>query len=69
MAETGPLEPPVLNAELKVHLTETARKRDGHMLNAQECSGSALVSLGNALSMLVNDVEEEFDTDKILKFI
>ena len=39
------------------------------MVDMQEGSGSALVSLGSALAMLVNEEEEEIDTNNLLKYV
>ncbi|XP_063975164.1 uncharacterized protein LOC135161490 [Diachasmimorpha longicaudata] len=51
-------EAPKINLELTPLLTEIAKKRDDHFLHTQNCVGTALSSLGAAISMMIDPPEE-----------
>ncbi|XP_043468128.1 uncharacterized protein LOC122502245 [Leptopilina heterotoma] len=54
-------EAPKVNPELSPALTEIAVKRDKHFSLTQKCVGSALISLGSAISMILDDSNEGTD--------
>ncbi|XP_043465394.1 uncharacterized protein LOC122500502 [Leptopilina heterotoma] len=61
------LEPPQLNPEIKTPMTDVAKKRDDHFQDLQRLVGSALSSVGLAISDLLG--EEEFDPFKQLQLL
>ena len=52
---------PTLNAEVRATLTESATKRDGHFEENQKMLGSALTSLGSAMTMILNEPQGGFN--------
>lgn len=61
------LEPPQLNPEIKTPMNDVSKKRDDHFQDLQRLAGSALSSLGLAISDLLG--EEEFDPFKQLELL
>lgn len=62
-------EAPKVNLEIVSHLTEIARKRDQHFIDTQNCTGSALISLGAAISMLMENPEDGIDHMQLMKYL
>lgn len=50
-----------VNPELSPALSEIAVKRDKHFSLTQKCAGSALISLGSAISMILDESDEGTD--------
>ncbi|XP_063532810.1 uncharacterized protein LOC134743348 [Cydia strobilella] len=67
----GPLrtEAPKINMEIVSHLTEIAKKRDQHFADTQNCVGTGLISLGTAISMLMENPEEGVDHMQLMKYL
>ena len=55
------LEAPKLNPEVEPAMQETAIKRDKHFLECQNIIGSAIASVGSALSLILTEDEEGCD--------
>lgn len=62
-------EPPKINKEIIPAMTEIAIKRDEHFIGTQKCVGSAIISLGAALSMLLENPEEGIDQLALINFL
>ncbi|XP_057321963.1 uncharacterized protein LOC130665537 [Microplitis mediator] len=62
-------EAPKVNLEVITHLSEVAKKRDQHFADTQNCVGTALVSLGSAISMLMENPEDGVDQVQLMKYI
>lgn len=67
----GPLrtEAPKINMEIVSHLSEIAKKRDQHFADTQNCVGSSLISLGAAISMLMENPEDGVDHMQLMKYL
>ncbi|KAJ8915251.1 hypothetical protein NQ315_014758 [Exocentrus adspersus] len=63
----GLLNAPILNPEVVSIMQEPATKRDAHLKEAQEITGSALVALGHAISSILNEDEEGVDRANLLE--
>lgn len=53
------LEAPKLNAEVLKAIPETTQRRDDHFIQTQNSIGSALSALGEAITMLLSNRDEE----------
>ncbi|XP_074107699.1 uncharacterized protein LOC141532965 [Cotesia typhae] len=62
-------EAPKVNLEIITHLSEISKKRDQHFADTQNCVGTALVSLGSAISMLMENPEDGVDQVQLMKYI
>lgn len=62
-------EAPKINMEIVSHLTEIAKKRDQHFADTQNCVGTGLISLGAAISMLMENPEEGVDHMQLMKYL
>ncbi|XP_054016842.1 uncharacterized protein LOC128897146 [Hylaeus anthracinus] len=51
------LDPPLLNAEIKGTMKESAIKRDTYMMELQNLAGTSLTALGSLLSILMTQKE------------
>lgn len=61
------MEPPLLNPELEISLNETARKRDGYFIDYQKSVGSALISIGAAISLCLEDKQIPVEQHRVLE--
>lgn len=61
------LEAPGLNEEVQATMSEQAIKRDGHFRDHQTLTGSALSTVSQVLSAILNDEEEPLDRTSILQ--
>ncbi|XP_073942299.1 uncharacterized protein [Choristoneura fumiferana] len=62
-------EAPKVNLEIVSHLTEIAKKRDQHFTDTQNCVGTSLISLGAAISMLMENPEDGVDHMQLMKYL
>lgn len=62
-------DPPKVNLEIAVALTEISKKRDQHFVETQQCFGSAIIALGGAVSLLLQDSEEGVDQMKLIEYL
>lgn len=58
-----------LNLEVAASLFETAVKRDKYLANAQNIRGTAMASLGNAITLLLHRNDEEVDQHQLLGYL
>ncbi|XP_011858705.1 PREDICTED: uncharacterized protein LOC105556232 [Vollenhovia emeryi] len=61
------LDAPTLNAEIAATLNEAGTKRDNLFIQEQNLAGTALASLGEAISMILKDEEDPIDRLKLLE--
>lgn len=62
-------EAPKINLEMQRHLTEISKKRDEHFTKTQRCVGTAIISLGGAISLLTVPSLEPVDQTLLLKYL
>lgn len=62
-------EPPKINLEITPALSEITKKRDEHFVETQECVGSAIMSVGAALSLLLDTSDKEVDELKLMEYL
>lgn len=62
-------EPPKVNLEISAAMTDIAKKRDDHFARTQECVGTAIISLGAAVSLLIDDSGNEVDQMKLIELL
>ncbi|XP_015190787.1 PREDICTED: uncharacterized protein LOC107074148 [Polistes dominula] len=62
-------ESPKLNLEIVPLLADTAKKRDQHFAETQNCVGTAISALSAAVSMLLEQPEEGVDEDLLTDYI
>lgn len=62
-------EPPKVNLEISAAMTDIAKKRDDHFVQTQECVGTAIVALGAAVSLLIDDSNNEVDQMKLIELL
>lgn len=62
------LEAPVLNLEVSAAKSEIAKSRDKHFVTNQNVLGSAIVALGEGVSILLNP-DEEIDRNSLLQHL
>lgn len=60
---------PKINLEIVPAMSEIAAKRDQHFVDTQKCVGSAIIVLGAALSMLLENPEEGIDELSLLNYL
>lgn len=63
------VEAPKVNLEIVSVLTDIAKKRDGHFVDTQNAVGSALSALGAAISMILNEPEDEIDSETLITYL
>ncbi|XP_070518817.1 uncharacterized protein [Cardiocondyla obscurior] len=63
------VEAPKLNLEIIPLFSEIAKKRDQHFVDTQNCVGTAITSLGTAVSMILDPPEEGIDEDTLTNYI
>lgn len=64
------VEGQILNAEVARMMNSAAIKRDKYARDSQNLTGSAMVALGLAISILLNEKEEEgIDRDQLLQYL
>lgn len=57
-------EAPKINTDIILVLTDIAKKRDQHFADTQNCVGTAISALGAAISMMLDEPEDDIDQDK-----
>lgn len=62
-------EAPKINLEVQRLLTEISKKRDEHFTKTQRCVGTAIASLGGAISLLTEPSSEPVDQTLLLKYL
>lgn len=62
-------EAPKLNPEINSILNEYAIKRDKHLAETQNCVGSAISTLAGAISMILDNQEDDIDKNVLLKYL
>jgi len=62
-------EAPKVNTDILPLLTDIAKKRDQHLSDTQKCVGTAISALGAAISMIIDNPEDELDHEKFFDYL
>ncbi|XP_033219205.1 uncharacterized protein LOC117174313 isoform X1 [Belonocnema kinseyi] len=65
--ESGILETPAYNTEIKFTLSESGQKRDEYFMEYQKRLTSVVVALGTALSTVLNNPTGDFDVREVIE--
>ena len=68
-AKNCSLKGQLLNPEVSKIMTPSAVKRDKYAMESQDVTGSALLALGLAISLILNEKDEAVDRDVLLKYL